>query len=110
MRAERLEQLVNRLGIDESAAALVTAEIDEPTGYGRIVQDGAGQVVGIVEQKDASPDQLAITEINAGIYAFDGARLLDGLADLRNDNARVSITSLTLSATWPTATSRWWVS
>ena len=88
LRAERLEQLMNQLGIDKSAAALLTADMDEPAGYGRIVRDGAGQVVGIVEHKDASPDQLAITEINAGIYAFDGARLLEGLAELSNDNAQ----------------------
>ena len=88
LREEPLQQLVKGLGPDTSAAALVTAEIDDPAGYGRVVRDGSGQVIGIVEHKDASPDQLAITEINAGIYAFDGARLIEGLAELSNDNAQ----------------------
>jgi bifunctional UDP-N-acetylglucosamine pyrophosphorylase/glucosamine-1-phosphate N-acetyltransferase len=50
---------------------VLTAILDDPTGYGRIVRDSGGNVVGIVEHRDASPDELEIREINTGIYLFD---------------------------------------
>ncbi|GIG53665.1 bifunctional UDP-N-acetylglucosamine diphosphorylase/glucosamine-1-phosphate N-acetyltransferase GlmU [Demequina activiva] len=72
-----------------SAVTLLTAQVDDPTGYGRIVRDaGTGEVVEIVEHKDASADQLAITEINAGIYVFDATVLRGALAQLGQDNAQ----------------------
>ncbi|GAB48669.1 bifunctional UDP-N-acetylglucosamine diphosphorylase/glucosamine-1-phosphate N-acetyltransferase GlmU [Mobilicoccus pelagius] len=67
---------------------VMTANVDDPTGYGRILRDEAGDVTGIVEQKDASAEQQAITEINSGIYAFDGALLRESLAEVGTDNAQ----------------------
>ena len=75
----------------ESAGAAVTvlvAQASDPTGYGRIVRDGAGRFTAIVEQADATAEQAAITEINSGMYAFDGALLADALKRLSTDNAK----------------------
>jgi bifunctional UDP-N-acetylglucosamine pyrophosphorylase/glucosamine-1-phosphate N-acetyltransferase/UDP-N-acetylglucosamine pyrophosphorylase len=57
-----------------------------PAGLGRIVRDGGGHFIGIVEEKDATPDQLAITEVNMSTYVFDAPHLLLALDQLRNDN------------------------
>jgi bifunctional UDP-N-acetylglucosamine pyrophosphorylase/glucosamine-1-phosphate N-acetyltransferase len=71
-----------------NAVTVVTAEVDDPTGYGRVVRDADGAVTAIVEHKDATPDQLAVREINSGIYAFDAAVLADALRRVRRDNAQ----------------------
>lgn len=71
-----------------NAVTVVTAEVDDPTGYGRVVRDADGAVAAIVEHKDATPDQLAVREINSGIYAFDAAVLADALRRVRRDNAQ----------------------
>lgn len=68
--------------------ALLTVELDDPTGYGRIVRNAAGEVQAIVEQKDASAEQRAIREGNTGILALPGARLADWLGRLSNSNAQ----------------------
>jgi len=68
--------------------ALLTAELDDPGGYGRVVRDRAGRVARIVEQKDASPDERAIREINAGFLAVSGRRLAAWLARIDNRNAQ----------------------
>ncbi len=67
---------------------VLTAQLDDPTGYGRIVRGADGAVDAIVEQKDATSAERAIREINSGIYAFDVAALRDGLARLTTDNAQ----------------------
>ncbi|QSX33656.1 bifunctional UDP-N-acetylglucosamine diphosphorylase/glucosamine-1-phosphate N-acetyltransferase GlmU [Shewanella avicenniae] len=67
--------------------ALLTVKLDNPTGYGRIVRDN-GQVVGIVEQKDANAEQLAINEVNSGIMVVPGKQLKAWLAKLDNNNAQ----------------------
>ncbi len=70
-----------------AAVTLLSAHFADPTGYGRVVR-GPGEVVeAIVEQKDASPDVLAITEINAGSYVFDAQVLGDALGRIGTDNA-----------------------
>ncbi len=70
------------------ALAVLTARFDNPGGYGRILRDGAGRVTGIVEQKDASAEQLAINEINTGLMAAPAYRLRDWLGRVGNDNAQ----------------------
>ncbi|HET6625245.1 MAG TPA: bifunctional UDP-N-acetylglucosamine diphosphorylase/glucosamine-1-phosphate N-acetyltransferase GlmU [Nocardioidaceae bacterium] len=70
------------------AVTILTGEVDEPFGYGRIVRDAAGAVTAIVEQKDASPEEASIHEINSGIFAFDGDFLAEALGRIRNDNAK----------------------
>ena len=68
--------------------ALLTADLTDPSGYGRIVRDGSGQITRIVEQKDASASEKAIREINTGIVAAPAAQLKIWLAALRNENAQ----------------------
>ncbi|HXX63334.1 MAG TPA: NTP transferase domain-containing protein [Bacteroidota bacterium] len=71
-----------------ASATVLTALVDDATGYGRILRQGHDGVAGIVEQKDASEEQRAIREINSGIYVFDSARLFEGLQHLTTDNAQ----------------------
>lgn len=72
----------------ERQLALLTVELPDPTGYGRIQRDAQGTILGIVEQKDASPEQLAIGECNTGILALPSEPLAGWLARLGNDNAQ----------------------
>ncbi len=69
------------------AVTVLTAQLPDPTGYGRVLRDPDGGVAAIVEQKDATPEQAAVGEINTGIYAFDAAFLVDALERLTTDNA-----------------------
>lgn len=71
----------------QGGIGLLTVTLDNPTGYGRIVRED-GQVTGIVEQKDASPQQLAIQEINTGILVANGGDLKRWLSQLNNNNAQ----------------------
>ena len=61
---------------------------DDPKGLGRIVRDAAGQFLGIVEERDATPRQRAIREVNMSLYVFDAERLLFALDRLKNDNSQ----------------------
>jgi bifunctional UDP-N-acetylglucosamine pyrophosphorylase/glucosamine-1-phosphate N-acetyltransferase len=88
LTADTLRSLVDEHESTQSAVTVITAHLEDPTGYGRVLRDADGSVSGIVEQKDASPDQLAITEINSGIYAFDATTLRDNLAKVGTDNAQ----------------------
>ncbi|WJW76863.1 bifunctional UDP-N-acetylglucosamine diphosphorylase/glucosamine-1-phosphate N-acetyltransferase GlmU [Thiohalobacter sp. IOR34] len=72
----------------DDALALLTARLDDPTGYGRILRDAEGRVLGIVEQKDATPEQRAIREINTGFLAVRAGLLKGWLAALDNSNAQ----------------------
>ena len=71
----------------DGALALVTARLADPSGYGRILRNAAGQVTGIVEHKDANDAQRAITEINTGLLAAPAGALKRWIAQVRNDNA-----------------------
>jgi len=72
----------------DGEAALLTVELPDPAGYGRIVRDANENITAIVEHKDASAAQHAIREINTGVMALPTARLKDWLAHLSNDNAQ----------------------
>jgi bifunctional UDP-N-acetylglucosamine pyrophosphorylase/glucosamine-1-phosphate N-acetyltransferase len=71
-----------------AAATVLTAILDDATGYGRILRDAGGDVLGIVEHKDATPTQREIREINGGIYVFDAGSLMDALGRIKSDNAQ----------------------
>ena len=73
---------------DAQTLALLTVEMEDPTGYGRIVRNPAQEVVGIVEQKDATQDQLQIQEVNTGFMALSSDNLLSWLPKLSSDNAQ----------------------
>ena len=79
---------LHKLVACESGLALLTVKLAEPTGYGRIVRNDYEQIVSIVEQKDASPDQLKINEINTDIMAISREELCGWLHNLGNDNAQ----------------------
>ena len=88
LEAETLQELVAEHDKQGNAVTVLTARVADPTGYGRIIPGDDGTVAGIVEHKDATPQQRQIDEINAGIYAFDAATLRDGLSRLTTDNAQ----------------------
>ena len=86
VRAATLRDLVARAG--ERSLALLSVVLDDPTGYGRVLRDNAGNVYRIVEQKDATRKELAVRESNTGLMAAPAAALRRWLASLRNDNAQ----------------------
>ena len=69
-------------------ATILTALADDPTGYGRVIRSASGDVLKIVEQKDASPEELAVQEINTGTYVFDNQALFSALSQVTNENAQ----------------------
>lgn len=86
IRPETLRDFVAR--VNDRSLALMTLELEDPAGYGRIVRDDQGQVTRIVEQKDASDDEKRIREINTGILACSRRFLNDSLPGLSNRNAQ----------------------
>jgi bifunctional UDP-N-acetylglucosamine pyrophosphorylase/glucosamine-1-phosphate N-acetyltransferase len=87
LQTATLTALANEHAASDNAVTVLTAVVADPTGYGRIIRGDGGDLVGIVEQKDADADQRAICEINSGVYAFDGAVLTDALGRLSDANA-----------------------
>ncbi len=88
-RVESLQRLLAAAGHGETGGlGILTVDLEDPTGYGRIVRDPAGRLVRIVEQKDATPAERAITEVNTGIMVLPTARLRAWLDKLGNDNAQ----------------------
>ena len=83
-----LLDLVQRRRAGNAAATLLTSVVADPTGYGRVVRADGDAVVRVVEHKDATPGELALDEIAAGVYAFDAALLRDALGRLTRDNAQ----------------------
>ncbi|MGC5364523.1 bifunctional UDP-N-acetylglucosamine diphosphorylase/glucosamine-1-phosphate N-acetyltransferase GlmU [Streptomyces sp. DT24] len=84
-----LTALVSAHSTDGNAVTVLSAEVPDSTGYGRIVRDPAdGSVTEIVEHKDATDAQRAIREINSGVFAFDGRLLTDALGKVRTDNSQ----------------------
>ena len=71
-----------------NSATVITAILEDATGYGRIVRDSLGNVLRIVEQKDANDEEKRIKEINSGMYVFNGADLLSSLEKLKPNNAQ----------------------
>ena len=71
-----------------NAVTVLTAKAPDPTGYGRIIRDEQGNVLRIVEQKDASDDEKKVDEINTGVYVFDNQLLFESLQHVTNDNAQ----------------------
>ncbi len=73
---------------NDAAVVVLTMQLDDPFGYGRIVRDPQGGVARIVEQKDAAPEEAAIRECNSGFYCFDARALFEALQQVGNDNAQ----------------------
>ena len=78
---------IKALAETEGDMAVLTSRTENPTGYGRVIRDG-GEILKIVEEKDATPEEKEIKEINTGIYAFDAQKLFSALKEIDNNNAQ----------------------
>lgn len=88
LRSETIRNLFEVCKKNGASAAVLTAVLDNPFGYGRILHDENGNMTSIVEQKDGTPEQLAVHEINTGTYIFRAGPLLDALGRIDNKNAQ----------------------
>jgi bifunctional UDP-N-acetylglucosamine pyrophosphorylase/glucosamine-1-phosphate N-acetyltransferase len=86
LSAETLRRLVALENEGNAAATVITTMLDDPTGYGRILRDEKGYVRAIVEHRAATPDELAVREINSGIYCFRAALLWKHIGEIRTNN------------------------
>ena len=84
----RSETLTRLLDISQDGVGLLTTVLEKPDGYGRIIRDANGNIMAIVEHKDASPEQLTIKEVNTGIVAMRAQSLNNWLGKIENDNAQ----------------------
>ena len=87
LTADTVSRLVDTHRQAGAAATVLTATVSRPTGYGRIVRD-SGRIARIVEERDASPEERTIQEINSGVYAFDLAPLFPALRSIASNNAQ----------------------
>lgn len=85
---ETMRRLVDAHRGGRAPATVLTASVPDPTGYGRIVRNDAGEVVDVVEERDASEVHRRINEISSGIWAFEPAPLFEALDEIDNDNAQ----------------------
>jgi bifunctional UDP-N-acetylglucosamine pyrophosphorylase / glucosamine-1-phosphate N-acetyltransferase len=85
---DTLRRLLDAHAEADAAVTVLTSTAADPTGYGRILRTTDGEVTAIVEQADATAAQLAITEVNSGVYAFDAQTLRAALGELSSDNAQ----------------------
>ncbi len=88
LQPDSLSRLIDDFDQRKLALLLGSLSVDDPTGLGRIVRTPGGQFTGIVEQRDATAEQRAITEVNMSTYVFRTGDLVDALAELTNDNAQ----------------------
>ncbi|MDQ2816032.1 MAG: bifunctional UDP-N-acetylglucosamine diphosphorylase/glucosamine-1-phosphate N-acetyltransferase GlmU, partial [Actinomycetota bacterium] len=88
LQAQTLRALVQEHAAAGNAVTVLTARVADPVGYGRIIRDHAGALAEIVEDADATAEQRAVTEINSGCYAFDGALLADAVKRVATSNAQ----------------------
>ncbi len=88
IRPETLRKLADFHLSEQNVATLLTVEMQDPAGYGRIIRDADGGYARSVEQKDGSPEELAVREVNVSIYCFDIPSLLQALDHLTTDNAQ----------------------
>jgi len=88
IRPDTLAALLDTHRDQHADGTLATSRLDDPTGYGRIIRDADGQLDHIVEQKDASPEQLAVHEVNPNYLCYRAPALFDALSRLSSDNAQ----------------------
>ncbi len=86
--AETLAELVVYGEESDAAATILTAELEDPTGYGRVIRGPDDRIRRIVEERECGPDEAAITEVNTGFYCFDRSALVEALGKLSNDNSQ----------------------
>ncbi len=83
-----MKALIDMRESNDAAVVVLTMEMPDPTGYGRIIREADGSVARIVEQKDASPEEAVVTECNSGFYCFDAKALFEALGQVGSDNAQ----------------------
>ena len=88
IRTETVKTLIDKHVQEKSAVTLATARMSDPAGYGRIVRDGYGNIQGIVEHNDCTPEQRAISEINPGYFCFNTPLLLEALDKITPNNKK----------------------
>lgn len=88
VKSATLRKLIAEHETSKHAATLITIKLDPPPAYGRIIRDGAGKFQQIIEQRDCTPEQAALTEVNPGFYCFDIPALLVALEKLSPQNAQ----------------------
>jgi len=88
LRADTIARLVREHEQSQNAATLLVADIDEPYGYGRVVRNKDGSVARVVEERDATPEQREIREVNTSIYAFKRGLLGPALRRIKNENSQ----------------------
>ena len=88
LRESTIKKLTDTCKNNDAAASVLTAVLENPFGYGRIIRDGEGHMISVVEQKDGTDEQLAIHEINTGTYVFKIKELLPALRLIDNKNAQ----------------------
>lgn len=88
LTSDTLEALLSHHEQKQAKATVLTAHAEDPHGYGRVLRDERGDVKRIVEQKDASPEEAKVQEINTGTYCFDNEMLFEALSSVSNDNAQ----------------------
>jgi bifunctional UDP-N-acetylglucosamine pyrophosphorylase/glucosamine-1-phosphate N-acetyltransferase len=88
LTADTLRALVAEHVSSGAAATVLTSVVADPSGYGRVLRSADGAVQRVVEHRDASPDELAVTEVATSVYAFDHALLRAAVGELRTDNAQ----------------------
>ena len=88
LKVSTVKRLISRHFEEKAAVTVMSIILDEPGSYGRVVTAENGEVLKIVEARDASPDEKQIREINTGIYCADGRFLFEAVSEIRNDNAQ----------------------
>jgi bifunctional UDP-N-acetylglucosamine pyrophosphorylase/glucosamine-1-phosphate N-acetyltransferase len=88
LRPETIKMLTDTCIAKKASAAVLTAILDQPFGYGRVLRDAEGKMLKIVEQKDGTPEELKVHEINTGTYVFKVQDLMDALKKVNNNNAQ----------------------
>ncbi len=88
IRGTTLKTVIDKHEAEHSACTLATAVLEDPSGYGRIVRDSYGNIQGIVEHSDCTPEQKAIKEVNPSYYLFDNKVLFEALEQIKPDNVK----------------------
>jgi UDP-N-acetylglucosamine pyrophosphorylase len=88
LQESTIEELIAHHHASKAVATILTADVDDPTGYGRVIRNANNYVEAIVEHRDASPAQLLVREINSGIYIFDSKHLYAALTHITPHNAQ----------------------
>lgn len=88
LKISTLEKMIEKHKKVKAALSVLTAKLDDPTDYGRIIRDEKNEIAKIVEENDATDSEKQITEINSGVYCFDNKLLVEALENINCDNAQ----------------------